>query len=44
MARLDTLNAAQRRVASRSLFIRRARLPRWAVLRVIVEGGRNEKR
>ena len=37
--RLDTLNAAQRRTASRSLFIRRARLPRWAVVR-IVEGGR----
>ena len=42
-ARLDALNAAQRRTASRSLFIRRARLPRWAVVR-IVEGGRNEKR
>ena len=39
MARIDTLNAAQRRTASRSLFIRRARLPRWAVVR-IVEGGR----
>ena len=38
--RLDTLNAAQRRTASRSLYIRRARLPRWAVLRVIVGGGR----
>ena len=38
--RLDNLNAAQRRVASRSLYIRRARLPRWAVLHVIVEGGR----
>ena len=37
--RLDTLNYAQRRTASRSLYIRRARLPRWAVLRVIVEGG-----
>lgn len=37
--RLDTLNAAQRRTASRSLFIRRARLPLWAVVRVIVEGG-----
>ena len=36
--RLDTLNAAQRRTASRSLYIRRARLPRWAVVR-IVEGG-----
>ena len=39
MARIDNLNAAQRRVASRSLFIRRARLPRWAVVR-IVEGVR----
>lgn len=37
--RLDALNAVQRRTASRSLFIRRARLPRWAVVR-IVEGGR----
>ena len=37
--RLDTLNAAQRRTASRSLFIRRARLPLWAVVR-IVGGGR----
>ena len=37
--RLDSLNAAQRRTASRSLFIRRARLPRWAVVRVIVKGG-----
>ena len=33
--RLDTLNAAQRRTASRSLFIRRARLPRWAVVRIV---------
>lgn len=32
---LDTLNAAQRRAASRSLFIRRARLPRWAALRIV---------
>ena len=39
MARIDTLNAVQRRTASRSLFIRRARLPFWAVVR-IVEGGR----
>ena len=39
MARLDTLNSAQRRAASRSLYIRRARLPLWAVVR-IVEGGR----
>lgn len=38
--RLDTMNAAQRRTASRSLYIRRARLPRWAVVRVIVKGGR----
>lgn len=38
-ARLDTLNAAQRRAFARSLFIRRARLPRWAVAR-IVKGGR----
>ena len=37
--RLDNLNAAQRRTASRSLYIRRARLPIWAVVR-IVEGGR----
>ena len=37
--RLDTMNAAQRRTASRSIFIRRARLPLWAVVR-IVEGGR----
>ena len=35
MARLDALNAVQRRTASRSLFIRRARLPRWAVLRIV---------
>lgn len=33
--RLDALNAAQRRTASRSLFIRRARLPIWAVLRIV---------
>ena len=39
MARIDTLNAAQRRTASRSLYIRNARLPRWAVVR-IVKGGR----
>ena len=38
--RLDALNAAQRAASGRSLYIRRARLPRWAVLRVIVEGGR----
>ena len=37
--RLDTMNAEQRRTASRSLFIRSARLPLWAVVR-IVEGGR----
>ena len=40
MARIDKLNAAQRAAFARSLFIRRARLPRWAVLRVIVEGVR----
>ena len=39
MARIDKLNAAQRAAFARSLFIRRARLPRWAVVR-IVEGGR----
>ena len=37
--RLDALNAAQRAASGRSLYIRRARLPRWAVVR-IVEGGR----
>ena len=36
---MGCLNAAQRRTASRSLFIRRARLPLWAVVR-IVEGSR----
>ena len=36
--RLDALNAAQRAASGRSLYIRRARLPRWAVVR-IVEGG-----
>lgn len=38
MARLDTLNASQRRTAGRSLFIRRARIPRWAALRVVING------
>ena len=33
--RLDTLTAVQRRTASRSLYIRRARLPRWAVVRIV---------
>lgn len=37
--RLDTLNAAQRAAFARALYIRRARLPLWAVVR-IVEGGR----
>ena len=36
--RLDTLNAAQRRTASRSLYIRRARLPLWAVVRIVKVG------
>ena len=43
MARLDTLNAVQRRTASRSLYIRRARLPRWAVVRIVEGGHKNEK-
>ena len=37
--RLDALNAAQRAAFARALYIRNARLPRWAVVR-IVEGGR----
>ena len=42
-ARLDMLNAVQRRTASRSLYIRRARLPRWAVVRIVEGGSKNEK-
>ena len=38
MKKLDTINHAQRAALARSLYIRRARLPRWAVVR-IVEGG-----
>ena len=39
MKKLDTMNHAQRAAFARSLYIRRARLPRWAVVRVIVKGG-----
>ena len=35
-ARLDTLNASQRVRFARALYIRRARLPRWAALRVVI--------
>ena len=39
MKKLDTMNHAQRAAFARALYIRRARLTRWAVVR-IVEGGR----
>ena len=39
MKKLDTMNHAQRAAFARALYIRRARLPLWAVAR-IVEGGR----
>ena len=39
MQKLDTMNHAQLASFARSLYIRRARLPLWAVVR-IVEGGR----
>ena len=39
MKKLDTMNYAQRAAFARAIYIRRARLPRWAVVR-IVEGGR----
>ena len=43
MKKLDTMNHAQRAAFARALYIRRARLPRWAVVR-IVGGGANEER
>lgn len=33
--RLDTLNHAQRAVAARSIFIRRARLTSWAASKIV---------
>ena len=34
-ARLDSLNASQRRIAARSIYIRRARLTREAVAKIV---------
>ena len=39
MKKLDTMNHAQRAAFASALYIRSARLPLWAVVR-IVEGGR----
>ena len=38
--RLDALNAAQRAASGRSLYIRRARLTRWAVVRIVRRAAR----
>ena len=38
--RLDTLNYAQRAASGRSLYIRRALLPRWAVVRIVRRAAR----